>query len=258
MLRPARDADRPARALPAGVVARGLAGAHLRLDRVAGIPGAGVHAGEPSRVWPVPAGQPFCCRAGCCAAGRASGWRPVAGRSVPGRCRRWPRRRPRGAAPRRRCRVPAAGRALAGTRHSGRAPIRQAPGRGGDQAQGGPGHCVDHAGRDEAGHIASVRAGRVLDRHGGPQRPLRPGAGVAQRGPPGARRRPSRSAGRPGGRWRSPRPRSAAAPRWSRSCPAGSRPRCRRGTPRTSRPTRPGSSRGRPGGGVPCRRGRRP
>ena len=53
----------------------------------------------------------------------------------------------------------------------------------GDQAQGGLGHRVDHARSDQVDHIAGVWVRRVLDRRRCPQRPLRPGAGGAQRGP---------------------------------------------------------------------------
>ena len=62
--------------------------------------------------------------------------------------------------------------------------VRGDPAVVGDRAQGGLGHGVDHARRDQVGHVAGVGVGRVLDRRRGPQRPLRAGPRGRQRGPP--------------------------------------------------------------------------
>ena len=106
----------------------------------------------------------------------------------------------------------------------------------GDGAQGGLGHGVDHAGRDQVGHVPGVGVGRILDRGRGPQRPLRPGARPPPARPTAARRASARSAGRPASRWRSRPGRAARPPRRCRSCPAARRPRCRPGRRRTRPP----------------------
>src|SRR5262249_42435889 len=50
--------------------------------------------------------------------------------------------------------------------------------------QRGLGHGVDHTRGDQLGYVAGVGIGGGLDRRRRPQRPLRAGPGVAQRGPP--------------------------------------------------------------------------
>ena len=151
-------------------------------------------------------------------------------RTRPGRCPPAPASRRRS-----RRRSPPARRAPAGPRRSGRAPGRPGCAVIGDRAHGGLGHRVDHARRDQVGHVAGIGVGRVLDRGRGPQRPLRPGPGRRAARPTAPRRTPARSARRRAGRWRSRPGRAGRPPRWSRSCPAARRPRCPPGRRRTRR-----------------------